>query len=222
MANRRPGPICSSQFGPDWIDTGTMCRSRSIPPGPRGFEASHIPVVFRLTMSLVIGAAPNKQRRSPVEKAMLGDDIERIARSPFGRTPEGRDIVELLRNLDAHERIAYGETGGARGDFYGTGITVNKDYYGNMCKTILEMVHEASHAMWRAKHPIRKGKVESVKEAADNELYAQENQLQIYTWLKDAQRLCNPDPEMELRLERQARGTLRSVIEENVMKERNE
>lgn len=34
MVERVPGPICISRVGPDWIDKGTMCRSRSFAPGP--------------------------------------------------------------------------------------------------------------------------------------------------------------------------------------------
>lgn len=30
---RIPGPTCSAELGDDWIDTGTMCRARSSPPG---------------------------------------------------------------------------------------------------------------------------------------------------------------------------------------------
>jgi hypothetical protein len=222
MASRIPGPICSSQLGPEWIDPGTMCRSRTCPPGPPGLEPPHIPIAARLASSLVMGAAPKKPKRLPGEKSMLADDIDRIAVSPFGRTATGEKVVRLLRRLDAQDGIVYGETDGdARGEFYGTGITVRKDYYGNACKTILELVHEASHMLWRAEHPIRKGKMESVQEATDNELYVQENQLAIYTWLKD-ELGWPPDPDMDLRQKRQAKGTLRSTIEANIRAERNE
>lgn len=34
MGERLPGPICGSSLGADWIDQGTMNRSRSAPPGP--------------------------------------------------------------------------------------------------------------------------------------------------------------------------------------------
>ncbi len=233
MAGQKPGPICSSKLGPDWIDAGTMCRSRTSPPGPLGCDCTqlpapeadrssspHMPLAMRLATSLVMGATPKKPERLEGEKAMIQYDIELIAGSPFGLTPEGRKIVKVLHDLDARDGIAYGETGGARGDFYGTGITVNKDYHGNACQTILELVHEASHATWRAKHPLVKGKPESLKEATDNELFAQENELKIYTWLKDKQHLIVSDPEMEQRLKRQADGTLRSVIEAHEREER--
>lgn len=40
MADRRPGPICSETLGPDWIDPGTSCRSRSSPPVSSGLRQS--------------------------------------------------------------------------------------------------------------------------------------------------------------------------------------
>jgi hypothetical protein len=33
---RPPGPLCTTQLGPDWIDKGTLCLQRSNPPGPTG------------------------------------------------------------------------------------------------------------------------------------------------------------------------------------------
>jgi hypothetical protein len=36
MPERKPGLLCASQVGRDWIDDGTLCRSRSAPPGPVG------------------------------------------------------------------------------------------------------------------------------------------------------------------------------------------
>jgi len=32
------GPMCSEWCGPDWIDDGTMCRSKSSAPGPAGIN----------------------------------------------------------------------------------------------------------------------------------------------------------------------------------------
>ena len=36
MRSRIPGPLCGYKLGTDWIDDGTMCLSRSSPPGPLG------------------------------------------------------------------------------------------------------------------------------------------------------------------------------------------
>jgi hypothetical protein len=36
MPNRLQGPVCSSRFGTDWIDDGTMVRQRNSAPGVLG------------------------------------------------------------------------------------------------------------------------------------------------------------------------------------------
>ena len=36
MRERVPGPLCSTRVGDNWIDLGTMCRSRLSKPGPIG------------------------------------------------------------------------------------------------------------------------------------------------------------------------------------------
>src|SRR5690242_13236949 len=36
MAATTPGSLCVTKVGVDWIDAGTMCRSRSARPGPTG------------------------------------------------------------------------------------------------------------------------------------------------------------------------------------------
>ena len=36
MAEQLPGPLCRSQLGDGWIDSGTLTLSRSLPPGPVG------------------------------------------------------------------------------------------------------------------------------------------------------------------------------------------
>lgn len=48
MEQRPPGPLCGSQPGASWIDEGTMCRSRSAPPGPVGVD-TRIKVRIRFT-----------------------------------------------------------------------------------------------------------------------------------------------------------------------------
>ncbi len=42
MGERIPGPLCTFRLGMFWIDSGTMCRSRSSPPGPVGLLTCRI------------------------------------------------------------------------------------------------------------------------------------------------------------------------------------
>ena len=205
MDNQIPGPICSSRLGPDWIDKGTMCRSRSGTPGP-----------LRLLMSLVLGAAPVAGRTAENDKkqetvAMMHADILAIANSGFGRTREGRAIVSALQVLNNSGKIEYAETfGEGRGDWDGETLRVNENYRGKMYPTILELVHEASHALWRKDHPKKANDRERREDDIADELHAEENQLIVYKFLKQTKGY--EDQEMEQRLQRQAGGTLRQTI----------
>jgi len=201
MGDRRPGPDCSSELGADFIDAGTTCLSQSKASVPTGAAESL--------------AAP-KQERLPGEKAMFAEDIDTIAKSPFGLTKDGREIVSLLRGLQKSDKIVYGPTHGdppPRGEWDGTSITVHQDFYTNGCKTTVELVHEASHAIWRGRHRLGKDKPESAEKGAENEYYAVKNQLAIYKWLRDV-RHCASDAELERRLEQEEGDTLKSAIEE--------
>src|SRR6185312_13409128 len=34
---RKPGPVCSTRVGDQWIDAGTLCRTKTPPPLPAGY-----------------------------------------------------------------------------------------------------------------------------------------------------------------------------------------
>ncbi|MGB7219423.1 MAG: hypothetical protein WBD07_11510 [Vicinamibacterales bacterium] len=147
---------------------------------------------------------------------MFAEDIDTIAKSPFGLTKAGKEIVNLLRGLQKSDKIVYGPTHGdppPRGEWDGTTITVNEDFYSNGCKTTVELVHEASHAIWRGRHRLGKGKTESAEEGAENEYSSVKHQLDIYKWLRDV-RHCPADFELERRLDQEENGALKSAIEE--------
>ncbi len=200
MGDQVPGPLCSSDLGADWIDGGTTCLSRSKAPVSAGTGEP---------------LATPRLERMPGEKEMFAEDIKTIARSPFGLTKNGKEIVSLLQELQKSDKIVYGETHGdppPRGEWDGTSITVNKDFYANGCKTTVELVHEASHAAWRRHHRLGTGKPESTEAGAENEYYSVKNQLAIYKWLRDVKH-CPSDAELERRLEQEESGTLKSAIE---------
>ncbi|MEY2429841.1 MAG: hypothetical protein QOJ40_2726 [Verrucomicrobiota bacterium] len=195
MPDRKPGPICTSKVGDDWIDDGTGCRARTSTPGP---------------------VEPHEPDPAAEEKAIIKADISLIGSSPFGHTPEGKTIVKLLEGFAAQNRIQYGDTEGDRGHFEGD-IKINKDYSGKFGETILELVHEGSHATWRDQHPLGKGG-ETLEDAVNNELFAQQNELKIYKWVKT--QIPFSDEDMEVRLRRQAAGKLKEAIEEKEKKDR--
>jgi hypothetical protein len=187
-----------------------MCRSRTTSKGPLG-----------IVMSLALGAtpkAPKQMTQEEQDKGVIGYDIQVIDSSPFGKTGEGQEIVTVLKSLNKNGKIAYGNTSAddGRGAWDGQNITVNEEFRENLCSTSATLVHEASHALWRKKHPKPSGKNKSelFKDAVEDELHAQENELIIYTWLKNNKN-CSADFLLDTRLQRKNKGTLRSVIEEN-------
>jgi hypothetical protein len=52
MGQCRPGPLCVSEVGANWIDEGTMCRSRSSPPGPIGVGVGSMSVQNKVAAAI--------------------------------------------------------------------------------------------------------------------------------------------------------------------------
>jgi hypothetical protein len=219
-----------------------MCRSRSEPRVPLGSQPvgdrgndrrAAVPTAIRLAISLIMAAAPEEslasdeapkaakskpqpyEERFPDAKTMIDADIAQIAQSPWGGTNEGKEIVRRLRGLN----IKYGDTEGDRGSIIGNDVLVNESYYFNAWKTILELVHEGSHANWdwHKHHGPRTGKksTDPREDNIEDELQAQKNQLVIYRWLK-RKFPGFTDSEMEKRLTQEADGTLRNAIEQRI------
>ena len=182
-------------------------------------------------MALVMAAAPQKSAsRSKARSKALADlrgamfhaSIEAIEPSPLGKTAEGAEILEMLYSLNAAARIQYEAAATAEGDdptaergsWDGQIIRVDKSFENSWHKTAVELVHEASHALWRRKHPIPKkaSNEERLQSNVDDEFDAQENQLEMYKYLK-SEKGMSEDALLETRLARQARGTLRSTIQ---------
>jgi hypothetical protein len=172
-------------------------------------------------MSLAMGAAPKapKKAEQEVPDGVIGYDIKVIGGSPFGKAGEGQEIVALLNGLNKNGKIAYGNTSAddGRGDWDGENITVNEEFRERVCSTCATLVHEGSHALWRKKHPKPSGndKKALFKDAVEDELHAQENELIIYTWLRNSNKDYPADFLLDTRLQRKNAGTLKSVIEEN-------
>ena len=118
--------------------------------------------------------------------------------------------------MDAYERreknyrdgIRYGKVEGARAEWHGTGITIREDFCGDIEGTILELVHEASHAHYAQVSPLQDHSMESIiQNETDSEYYSVINQIDVYLWLKER----NPqytDDFMERRIKLNEMGLL--------------
>jgi hypothetical protein len=92
MPDPPPAPLCSSFLGPDWIDDGTMCRSRSPTPRPLGLAESIGLTLIRLAVL-------------PAESNIPARDLTQT---------QARDLVVyyvLNHQLDLEKPLAFGKDG---------------------------------------------------------------------------------------------------------------
>jgi hypothetical protein len=206
MGGKKHGVICTTQVGSDFIDGGTLCRTQSSSSGPLG-------MLLSMTMG---GALPfedeetRRKREADKEAArQLAEDetlfrvnVDLIAGSPFGRSPEGMKVVQALRRYLGSKNVLYGGTlDDGRADWDGQTIRVNDNYRAKAVQTIVELVHEGSHVAWRSKHQKPTDRDAARKDDEDDEALARKNQLAVYTWLRATMHLP-ADEELERRLQR--------------------
>jgi hypothetical protein len=156
---------------------------------------------------------PEEQQRQ-TDIALLRDNVDRIQKSPFAATPEGKKIVRLLKDYDARGKIRYAkpdELDDDRGGWTGDEILVNEEFRGNLGKTMPTLVHEAAHATWRAEHPIGPKRRESPDESCENEYHSVQYEVEMYRWLKEDVKLARPEYELDVRLDRHNNGTLKAI-----------
>jgi hypothetical protein len=76
MGNRVPGPICSTRVGDDWIDDGTLCRTKSAPPQPVGIAAAN-PAKAGFDSAHAYSLAPEARRKRAIDLEIIGNDYAR-------------------------------------------------------------------------------------------------------------------------------------------------
>jgi hypothetical protein len=216
-SGRKPGPVCSSNADGSIIDAGTNCLAKSPEPGSIGVNAAD-DVAAAKAADALMRKNEKRPKSNDLTQLLIGEDIKIIAASPLGQTDEGRQIVALLTRLNKNHDIVYDDTAGARGDWDGNTIRINPQYDAKAYPTAIELVHEATHALWRSKHKSKKkvSPEEERERSIDDELHAQENQLNMYRHFRDTNKYENW--QMDLRLERLDNGSLRAGIEEGFVK----
>lgn len=95
MGERLPKPMCSTQLGADWIDKGTMCRSRSSPPGPIGLRSRHMGAQDNIgeeswwSLPSTSSSALKSAKRSPAMS---------VVQQPHPATVLSKTTVKVLKN----------------------------------------------------------------------------------------------------------------------------
>jgi hypothetical protein len=207
-SGKKPGHTCSLTDG-TVLDGGTNCLAVSPQPGSTGISQEDANAAAKAAdADLKANYKPPKS--DDTTHILIDDDIKFIVQSPFGKTDEGKEIVALLKRLNKNRDIVYADCYGDRGGWDGTTISINQDFSGKKYPTIIELVHEGTHALWRQKHA--KGTGNSAKDKVDDEFHAQKNQLDMYHYLRDT--VSFSDMDMESRLKKLDNETLRQGIED--------
>lgn len=222
MSHRIAGPICLTKVGPGWIDDGTLCRSRSTPPGPLrpvaprdpdsynlNHSSPHLPGPVRMLSSLLLAATPDDAGGTVDPQTMIKIYIGEIQKTPFGKSDAGKPIVRMLKHLHSNQKISFEEMDD-RGSFSLGEITVNKDFFNNVWKSMCTLVHEASHAVWDAHHAQKEQKHEDL---VQDELIAETNELRMYEWSKTQYHGIR-DEVLERRQEKLRDNKLKAAIEQ--------
>jgi hypothetical protein len=164
-----------------------------------------------------MGASPvedeaDRRRRKANEEAarqrqdddvMFTWDVEVVASSPFGRSDEGRKVVKVLRALLSSGNVVYGGTlETSRADWDGETIRLNDNYRAKALPSIVELVHEGSHIVWRQAHPRPRDPAAAKKDDEADEALARKNQIAVYKYLLEAKGLP-ADAGLEARLRKQ-------------------
>ena len=207
MPDPKLGPLDSNELGPQWIDSGTLARTRFRPPVPAGL---HDPSPKQ--------AAPPKDEElseEEVDKLLIEENIHFISESPSTDANRRKKIVNKLKQLNQQDLIKYSEEiGDDRGQCGGGNILINKKFHRSSL-AIPVLVHEGLHAIWAAEHPLPTDRKKLFRYHVDEELQAQIEELEIYKHLKTKFKELE-DPILEMRLKNQKTGNLKKVIEQNM------
>lgn len=105
------GPLCTTRVRDQWIDGGTLCRSRSTKPGPVGlddlieFGKSNLnPLKAQFDREHVYSMAPEAARKRDIDLQIIGDDYSRSAEIKIDNE---KYLKELIRRAsDGKQRVS--------------------------------------------------------------------------------------------------------------------
>jgi len=73
---RNPGPVCSTRVGDQWIDAGTLCRTKTPPPLPAGYFPETA-AKFAFDRDHAYSLAPEARRKRAIDLEIIGGDYTR-------------------------------------------------------------------------------------------------------------------------------------------------
>jgi len=101
--HRVPAPLCSTRVGDEWIDLGTLCRSRSSKPGIVEVAATialeHVsPFKAKFDREHVYSKAREAARKRDIDLQIIGDDYSRSAEINLGNEKYLKELIRLGSN----------------------------------------------------------------------------------------------------------------------------
>ncbi|MGA7928157.1 MAG: hypothetical protein WCA20_19480 [Candidatus Sulfotelmatobacter sp.] len=106
MGGQKPGPLCSTRVGDDWIDLGTMCRSQTPAPGLLDVSAATIRAALGSALKTkfdrdhVYSRAPEAARKRDIDLQIIGDDYSRSAEISLNSDKYLKQLIKLGSNGD--------------------------------------------------------------------------------------------------------------------------
>ena len=94
MGKRVPGPICSTRVGDDWIDGGTLCRTKSAPPSPVGVAAAN-PAKSGYDSAHGYSLAPEARRKRAIDLQIIGGDYARSGEVRIDNEAYIKKLIEI-------------------------------------------------------------------------------------------------------------------------------
>ena len=106
MGGHKPGPLCSTRVGDNWIDLGTMCRSQTPSPGVVGIATAMLgvglgaisPLKAKFDREHVYSRAPGAARKRDIDLRIIGDDYTRSSEISL----KSEDYLKQLINLGSN------------------------------------------------------------------------------------------------------------------------
>src|ERR1700722_13412188 len=103
MAGQKPGPVCSTRVGDDWIDLGTSCRARTGKPGGTGLAEDLIfaefaalsPFRAKFDSDHVYSKAPEAARKRTIDLQIIGDDYSRSSEISIGNEAYLKQLIKI-------------------------------------------------------------------------------------------------------------------------------
>jgi len=76
MGDKKPGPLCSTRVGDEWVDNGTLCRAKTGQPGP-AVGAPATPEKRAFDTAHVYSLAPEARRKRAIDLEIIAGDYSK-------------------------------------------------------------------------------------------------------------------------------------------------